>query len=53
MKMQELLKEVRGGLFGKVTGMVYTIEFSKRGLLHMHLLIYSRTRFIILKMWMT
>jgi hypothetical protein len=40
MKMQELLKEVREGLFGKVAGMVYTIEFQKRGLPHMHLLIF-------------
>jgi len=40
MKMQELLKEVRGGLFGRVAGMVYTIEFQKRGLPHMHLLIF-------------
>jgi len=28
------------GLFGKVAGMVYTVEFQKRGLPHMHLLIF-------------
>jgi hypothetical protein len=39
-KMQSLLKDVRGGLFGKVAGMVYTVEFQKRGLPHMHLLIF-------------
>jgi hypothetical protein len=39
-KMEQLLKDVRGGLFGKVVGMVYTIEFQKRGLPHMHLLIF-------------
>ena len=39
-KMEQLLKDVRGGLFGKVAGMVYTIEFQKRGLPHMHLLIF-------------
>jgi len=39
-KMQSLLKDVRNGLYGKVTGMVYTIEFQKRGLPHMHLLIF-------------
>src|SRR6202167_3833817 len=39
-KMQALLKDVRDGLFGKVAGMVYTVEFQKRGLPHMHLLIF-------------
>jgi len=39
-KMEQLLKDVRGGLFGKVAGMVYTVEFQKRGLPHMHLLIF-------------
>jgi Helitron helicase-like domain at N-terminus len=39
-KMQALLKDVRDGLFGKVTGMVYTVEFQKRGLPHMHLLLF-------------
>ena len=39
-KMEQLLKDVREGLFGKVAGMVYTVEFQKRGLPHMHLLIF-------------
>jgi hypothetical protein len=43
-EMQELLKDVRGkngmGIFGKVSGLVYTIEFQKCGLPHMHLLIF-------------
>ena len=39
-KMESLLKDVRNGLFGKVAGMVYTVEFQKRGLPHMHLLIF-------------
>ena len=39
-KMQALLKDVRDGLFGKMAGMVYTVEFQKRGLPHMHLLIF-------------
>ena len=39
-KMEKLLKDVRGGLFGKVAGMVYTVEFQKRGLPHIHLLIF-------------
>jgi hypothetical protein len=39
-KMQQVLKDIKGGLFGKVAGMVYTIEFQKRGLPHMHLLLF-------------
>ena len=39
-KMEALLKDVRDGLFGKMTGMVYTVEFQKRGLPHMHLLLF-------------
>jgi hypothetical protein len=39
-KMKELLKDVRDGIFGKVAAMVYTVEFQKRGLPHMHLLIF-------------
>ena len=39
-KMQSLLKDIRNGLYGKVAGMVYTVEFQKRGLPHMHLLIF-------------
>jgi len=35
-----LLKEINNGLFGRVEGMVHTIEFQKRGLPHMHLLIF-------------
>jgi Helitron helicase-like domain at N-terminus len=38
-KMEQLLKDVREGLFG-MAGMVYTVEFQKRGLPHMHLLIF-------------
>jgi len=34
-KMAQLLKDVKDpGLFGKVAGMVYTVEFQKRGLPH-------------------
>ena len=35
-----VLKEVKGGLFGKVLACIHTIEFQKRGLPHMHLLIF-------------
>jgi Helitron helicase-like domain at N-terminus len=39
-KQQALLKKVRKGYYGKVAGLVYTIEYQKRGLPHMHLLIF-------------
>ena len=39
-KKEALLKKVRGGYFGAVAGLVYTIEYQKRGLPHMHLLIF-------------
>ena len=42
MKKNELLKEVKDGLFGRVPVMVHTIEFQKRGLPHMHLLIFLK-----------
>ncbi|KIJ04417.1 hypothetical protein PAXINDRAFT_22625, partial [Paxillus involutus ATCC 200175] len=38
-KQQDLLKKVRNGFYGAVAGLVYTIEYQKRGLPHMHLLI--------------
>jgi len=39
-KKEALLKKVRAGYFGAVAGLVYTIEYQKRGLPHMHLLIF-------------
>ncbi|KIJ11064.1 hypothetical protein PAXINDRAFT_36551, partial [Paxillus involutus ATCC 200175] len=41
-KQQDLLKKVRKGYFGAVAGLVYTIEYQKRGLPHMHLLIFLK-----------
>ena len=35
-----MLKEIKDGLFGRVSAMVHTIEFQKRGLPHMHLLTF-------------
>ena len=35
-----LLKKIKDGLFGKTAAMVHIIEFQKRGLPHMHLLIF-------------
>ncbi len=41
LKKEALLDEIKkGGIFGKVRAMVHTIEFQKRGLPHMHLLIF-------------
>jgi hypothetical protein len=39
-KKKAMLKEIHNGLFGRVVAMVHTIEFQKRGLPHMHLLIF-------------
>ena len=39
-KKKALLKEIKNGLFGNVVATVHTIEFQKRGLPHMHLLIF-------------
>ena len=39
-KKKALLQDIKAGVFGKVVAMVHTIEFQKRGLPHMHLLIF-------------
>ena len=39
-KQQALLKIIRDGYFGEVAGFVYTIEYQKHGLPHMHLLVF-------------
>jgi len=39
-KRGELYKEVKSGIFGRTVAMVHTIEFQKRGLPHMHLLVF-------------
>ena len=39
-KQQALLKKIHNGYFGQVAGFVYTIEYQKRGLPHMHLLVF-------------
>jgi hypothetical protein len=40
LKVQELLADLKNGLFGPYAGYVYTIEYQKRGLPHMHLLLF-------------
>lgn len=43
MKKEALLDDiVKNGIFGRVVAYVYTIEFQKRGLPHMHALIWLR-----------
>ena len=39
-KQQALLKIICDGYFGQVARFVYTIEYQKHGLPHMHLLIF-------------
>jgi hypothetical protein len=39
-KVRILLAAIKKGAFGKFAGMVYTIEFQKRGLPHIHILIF-------------
>ncbi|XP_072062222.1 uncharacterized protein [Arachis hypogaea] len=41
IKLEALLKDLKdGSIFGKPKGIVYTIEFQKRGLLHCHILLF-------------
>jgi hypothetical protein len=40
LKVQELLADLKNGLLGPYAGHVYTIEYQKRGLPHMHLLLF-------------
>src|ERR1700720_2336581 len=42
-----LLKDIKGGLFGEVQGFVFTIEFQKRGLPYIHLLIFLKQAYKI------
>lgn len=38
-KSQALIKDIQAGVLGRVSAFVYTIEYQKRGLPHMHALI--------------
>ena len=40
LKVRELLADLKKGIFGPYAGHVYTIEYQKRGLPHMHLLLF-------------
>ena len=40
LKKDAYLKDIQNGLFGRVVGIVYTTEFQKHGLPHMHALIF-------------
>jgi hypothetical protein len=39
-KKNAVIKEIKNGIFGKAVAHIHTIEFQKRGLPHMHLLIF-------------
>lgn len=43
LKVKALLAELKNNLFGPYAGHVYTIEYQKRGLPHMHLLLFLKT----------
>jgi len=41
MKLQQLLDDIRSGtIFGPVLAILYSIEFQKRGLPHVHILLW-------------
>ena len=40
MHSLQLIKDIDAGIFGKVLGYVFTIEFQKHGLPHMHCIIF-------------
>ena len=42
LKVRSLLTDLKGGLLGEYAGHVYTIEYQKRGLPHMHLLLFVK-----------
>src|SRR6202050_5217175 len=44
-KIKAMLKDIKDGLFGDVQGFVFTIEFQKHGLPHIHLLIFLKQQF--------
>lgn len=47
-KIEALIDELyKDGIFGKAKGYVYTIEFQKRGLPHMHLLLILHPQYAI------
>src|SRR6267143_100262 len=46
-KIKAMLKDIKDGLFGDIAGYVFTIEFQKRGLPHIHLLIFLKQQFKI------
>ena len=46
-KIKSMLKDIKDGLFGDVQGYVFTIEFQKWGLPHIHLLIFLKQQYKI------
>ena len=39
-KIKAMLDDIKSGVFGDVQGFIFNIEFQKRGLPHIHLLIF-------------
>ncbi len=42
LKVKELLADLKNGLLGPYAGYVYTIEYQKRGLLYIYLLLFLK-----------
>ena len=40
LKLKKLMDFIKGGIFGKTQCWLYSIEFQKRGLPHVHLLVW-------------
>ena len=47
LKIAELLKDLQRGIFGPYGGHVYTVEYQKRGLPHMHLLLFLKVALVM------
>ena len=47
LKVKELIKDLRAGILGPHAAHVYTIEYQKRGLPHMHLLLFLEPGFVM------
>ncbi|KAJ1701662.1 hypothetical protein LUZ63_001441 [Rhynchospora breviuscula] len=45
MKLNEMVHQIKDGeFFGNVSGLIYSVEFQKRGLPHVHIIVWSRNR---------
>jgi hypothetical protein len=44
LKVDELIHEIKCGIFGEINAYSYTIEFQKRGLPHLHLMVILKSK---------